>query len=105
LPADSWSGAHWEYPEASYEKRLEIEKAHRLYVQGFLWTLANNQRVPVCLSASHVAHGSIRMEPVFMVLGESAATAVGMAIADNIMVQDVGYYRLRKQLLRQRQRL
>jgi hypothetical protein len=39
-------GANWAYPEASYEKRREIEKAHRLYIRGFLWTLAHNKRVP-----------------------------------------------------------
>ncbi len=41
---------------------------------------AANLLVPVCLSASHIAYGSIRMEPVFMVLGESAAIAASMAI-------------------------
>lgn len=39
-----------------------------------------NLLVPVCLSASHIAYGSIRMEPVFMVLGQSAAVAVSLAI-------------------------
>ena len=41
---------------------------------------ASNLLVPVCLSASHIAYGSIRMEPVFMVLGESAAIAACLAI-------------------------
>ena len=203
-------GANWEYPEASYEKRREIEKAHETYIRGFLWTLANNQRVPapirekaaayglpkdeftdnggwpwmiyirearrmvsdyvmtqhdcegkraasdpiglgsfgmdshvvqhfvteggkaqndgviwrvppkpygisyrsiiprkgecenllspVCLSASHVAHGSIRMEPVFMALGQSAAIAAGLAIDGNVSVQDVDYAKLRERL-------
>ena len=210
-------GANWEYPEASYEKRREIEKAHQLYIRGFLWTLANNERVPsairkrassfglpkdefkdnggwpymiyirearrmvsdyvmnqhncegkrtaedsvglgsfgmdshavqhivnekghvrnegviwrvppkpypisyrsiiprkgecenlfvpVCVSASHVAHGSVRMEPVFMVLSESAATAAGIAIADDVMVQELDYDKLRKQLLQHGQKL
>ena len=39
-------GANWEYPEASYAKRREIEKEHQLYIRGFLWTLANKERVP-----------------------------------------------------------
>ncbi|MEI6637056.1 MAG: FAD-dependent oxidoreductase, partial [Planctomycetota bacterium] len=50
-------------------------------------------------SASHVAHGSIRMEPVFMVLGQSAATAAALAIEAGVAVQDVSYDRLRERLL------
>ena len=210
-----YGGANWEYPEAGYERRREIEKAHELYIRGFLWTLANSPRVPVeirkraagyglckdeftdnggwpymiyirearrmvsdyvmtqrdceakrtvrdpvglasfgmdshvvqyyvneqghvrrdgtiwrvppkpygisyrsivprqrecenllvpvCLSASHVAHGSIRMEPVFMVLGQSAATAASLAIADGAAVQDVQYAQLRERLLKNKQ--
>jgi hypothetical protein len=48
-----------------------------------------NLLVPVCLSASHIAYGSIRMEPVFMVLGQSAATAACMAIDSGSAVQDI----------------
>ncbi|NLR78319.1 FAD-dependent oxidoreductase [Chitinophaga eiseniae] len=48
-----------------------------------------NLLVPVCLSASHIAYGSIRMEPVFMVLGQSAATAAAVAIDGHAPVQDV----------------
>jgi hypothetical protein len=196
-------GANWEYPEASYERRREIERAHETYIRGFLWTMANSPRVPeairkrtasyglpkdeftdnggwpwmiyirearrmvgdyvmtqldcsgtrkasdpvglgsfgmdshcvqhivtdngkvqnegviwrtpprpygisyrsiipkrgecenlfspICLSASHVAHGSIRMEPVFMALSQSAAIAAGMAIDGKVSVQDVPY--------------
>ncbi|MEQ7802100.1 FAD-dependent oxidoreductase [Pedobacter sp. ASV1-7] len=49
----------------------------------------DNLLVPVCLSASHIAFGSIRMEPVFMVLGQSAAVAACIAIDKKIKVQDV----------------
>jgi hypothetical protein len=203
-------GANWDYPEASYERRREIEKAHETYIRGFLWTMANNPRVPekirqrtagfglpkdeftdnggwpwmiyirearrmvtdyvmtqldcsgtrkapdpvalgsfgmdshcvqhivtetgkaqnegviwrvpprpygisyrsiipkkgecenlfspICLSATHVAHGSIRMEPVFMALGQSAAIAAGMAIDKSVSVQDVPYDALREKL-------
>jgi hypothetical protein len=62
-----------------------------------------NLLVPVCLSASHIAYGSIRMEPVFMVLGQSAATAAVLAIEDKADVQQVDYARLRERLLRDRQ--
>ena len=209
--------ANWEYPEASYQKRREIEKAHRLYIHGFLWTLADSKRVPerirkrvsgfglpkdefqsnggwpymiyirearrmvsdyvmtqhncmskkkaedsvglasfgmdshavqhivneqgyvrnegviwrkpprpytvsyrsiiprkgecenvfapICLSASHVAHGSIRMEPVFMVLSESAAHAAAIAIEEGLSVQQVEYGKLKPVLLKSGQKL
>ena len=58
-----------------------------------------NLLVPVCLSASHIAFGSIRMEPVFMVLGQSAATAAMQAIKSDVAVQAVDYDALRKTLL------
>jgi len=50
-----------------------------------------NLLVPVCLSATHAAHGSIRMEPVFMQLGQAAAMAAGIAIKQGISVQAVPY--------------
>ena len=64
-----------------------------------------NLLVPVCLSSSHVAYGSIRMEPVFMILGESAATAAVNAMDNGISVQKVNYEELKRQLLQQDQRL
>jgi hypothetical protein len=60
---------------------------------------AANLLVPVCLSSSHIAYGSIRMEPVFMILGQSAATAAVMAIDGGIPVQEVPYDRLRARLV------
>jgi hypothetical protein len=212
-----YASVNWEYPEASYQRRREIEAAHETYIRGHLWTLSNNPRVPanirrevsvygfpkdeftangswpymiyirearrmvsdyvmtqqdcegtraasdpiglgsfgmdshvvqyyvneqgyvrregtiwrvppkpygisyrsiiprkgecenllvpICLSASHVAHGSIRMEPVFMVLGQSATTAAGMALENDISVQEVGYAALRQRLESNEQRL
>lgn len=203
-------GANYEYPEASYERRIEIEKQHENYIRGFLWTMAHNPRVPedirkqtieyglpkdefadnggwpwmiyirearrmvseyvmtqhdcegrktatdsvalgsfgmdshavqhfvtesghvntdgviwrvppkpygisyraiipkesecenlfvpICLSTSHVAHGSIRMEPVFMALSQSAAIAASLAIEKNVSVQKVEYADLLKKL-------
>lgn len=58
-----------------------------------------NLLVPVCVSSSHIAFGSIRMEPVFMILGQSAATAAVMAIDANQSVQEVPYAALREKLL------
>ena len=57
-----------------------------------------NLFVPVCLAATHAAYGSIRMEPVFMVLGQSAATAAGLAIDEGVAVQKVHYAELRERL-------
>ncbi len=62
-----------------------------------------NLVVPVCVSASHIAYGSIRMEPVFMVLGQSAATAAAQAIDENAPVAKVSYARLRDRLLADKQ--
>lgn len=58
----------------------------------------NNLLVPVCLSASHIAFGSIRMEPVFMVLGQVAGMAVAQADESEAAVQDIGLERLRTRL-------
>jgi hypothetical protein len=58
-----------------------------------------NLLVPVCLSASHIAYGSIRMEPVFMLLGQSAAAAAVMALNEHVAVQNVPYAKLRESLL------
>lgn len=203
-------GANWDYPEASYERRREIEAAHQTYIRGHLWTLANSPRVPaevrqkaaayglckdeftnnagwppmiyirearrlkgayvmteanckskrvandpvalasfgmdshavryfvtergfaeregviwqvppvpygvsylslapqpeectnllvpVCLSATHAAHGSIRMEPVFMQLGQACAMATALALKDKIDIQRIPYAQLKAQL-------
>ena len=58
-----------------------------------------NLLVPVCVSSSHIAFGSIRMEPVFMILGQSAAVAANMAIDESIPVQDVKYETLKNKLI------
>jgi hypothetical protein len=68
-----------------------------------LGTECTNILVPVCLSSSHIAYGSIRMEPVFMVLGQSAATAAALALDKDCSVQELPYEELRKQLLRDAQ--
>lgn len=59
-----------------------------------------NLLVPICLSASHMAYGSIRMEPVFMILGQSAAAAAAIAIDDKVNVQDISYPKLKDKLLK-----
>jgi hypothetical protein len=59
-----------------------------------------NLLVPVAMSASHIAYGSIRMEPVFMILGQSAATAAILALDGKLPVQKVPYSALRERLLK-----
>ncbi|WP_231869830.1 FAD-dependent oxidoreductase [Paenibacillus riograndensis] len=58
-----------------------------------------NLLVPVCLSSSHIAFGSIRMESVFMVLGQSAAVAASISMSDQVTVQEVEYKKLKERLL------
>jgi hypothetical protein len=62
-----------------------------------------NLLVPLCAAASHIAYGSLRMEPVFMILGQSAATLAAIARDHNCAVQDVPYSELRLQLERDEQ--
>lgn len=57
-----------------------------------------NLLVPWALSASHMAFGSIRMEPVFMMLAQSAATAACLSILEGATVQQVPYPKLRDRL-------
>src|SRR6059036_4134116 len=59
----------------------------------------DNLLVPICLSATHIAYGSIRMEPVFMVLGESSALAACQAIDEQKSVQEIDAAKLKKKLL------
>ncbi|GAA4447197.1 FAD-dependent oxidoreductase [Ravibacter arvi] len=59
----------------------------------------SNLFVPICLSASHIAFGSIRMEPVFMVLGQTSAVAAAMAIDGGVSVQDIDVKKLQASLL------
>jgi len=58
-----------------------------------------NLIVPVCLSCTHIAYGSIRMEPVFMILGQSAATTCCLSIDANQSLHEVPYQALREKLV------
>jgi FAD dependent oxidoreductase len=62
-----------------------------------------NLLVPVAVSSSHIAFGSIRMEPVFMILGQSAATVACMSLEKDIAVQDLSYTELNKKLIEDEQ--
>ncbi len=63
----------------------------------------DNLLVPICLSSTHIAYGSIRMEPVFMILGQSAATAACLALDDRLSLPQVDYPKLRAKLLADQQ--
>jgi hypothetical protein len=89
------------------EGRLRIDgwfvKGSKPYPISYRATLpkraeATNLIVPVCVSSSHVAYGSIRMEPVFMNLGQATATAAVLAIERGCDLQDLPYADLRKRL-------
>jgi hypothetical protein len=62
-----------------------------------------NLLVPVCLSSSHIAFGSIRMEPVFMILAQSATTAAVQAIDKKVAIQNIDYQQLKQQMLKDKQ--
>ncbi len=64
-----------------------------------------NLLVPVCVSSSHIAFGSIRMEPVYMILGQSAGTAAVLALENNKEVQALDYEHLKKKLIENGQKL
>lgn len=64
-----------------------------------------NLLVPTVISSTHPAFGSMRMEPVFMILGQSAGAAAALAIDGGLAVQDVDYARLRAILLKEGQLL
>jgi hypothetical protein len=57
-----------------------------------------NLLVPVCIAASHIAYGSVRMEPTFMILGQSAATAACLALDEQVPVQEIHYTQLKNRL-------
>jgi hypothetical protein len=59
----------------------------------------NNLLVPVCVSCSHIAFGSIRMEPVFMILGQSAGTVASLALKNRKNIHDLTYDEIKKQLI------
>jgi hypothetical protein len=64
-----------------------------------------NLLVSICVSCTHIAFGSIRMEPVFMILGQSAAAAASLAIDKKVPVQQVPYEELKKTLVEKGQRV
>jgi hypothetical protein len=102
---DSHNVQRYITPEGSVQNEGDIGIPIRPYQISFGSLLprkgqAQNLVVPVCVSSSHIAFGSIRMEPVFMILGQSAATAAALAINAGQAVQDFPYAKLRERLLK-----
>jgi len=62
-----------------------------------------NLLVPVAMSSLHIAFGSIRMEPVFMILGQSAAAAAVLSIDQKVALQKLDYNLLKQELLKEGQ--
>jgi hypothetical protein len=60
----------------------------------------NNLIVTVCVSSSHIAFGSIRMEPVYMILGQSAGTLASLAAIKNVSIYDISYNEFKDRLLK-----
>jgi hypothetical protein len=58
----------------------------------------SNLLVPVCISCSHIAFGSIRMEPVFMILGQSAGTIAAMALEKRSSIYKLSYEEIKSKL-------
>lgn len=103
------------YPMDSHFTSRYVDEEGRLRVEGGMMTKVTpypvsyraivpkesectNLFVPVCLSATHAAYGSIRMEPVFMMLGQAAAIAAAQAIDSNLPVQKVDLAKVRERL-------
>lgn len=64
-----------------------------------------NLLVPVCVSSSHIAFGSIRMEPVFMIMGQAAATVACLALDQELAPHELDYEMIRAQLIKDKQKL
>ena len=80
---------------------VEAPKPYRISL-GSIMPLreeCSNLMVPVCVSCSHIAFGSIRMEPVFMILGQSAGTIASLALKQKKSIHDLSYGEIKEQLI------
>lgn len=111
------------YSMDSHPVQYEVSKKNLLAVEGGIYKAikapypisiksilpkkmeCTNLLVPVCLSASHVAYSTIRMEPVYMILGQSAAIAASLSIDKKVNLQDLNYSQLKPLLIGAGQKL
>jgi hypothetical protein len=102
---DSHNIQRYVTPEGFIQKEGDIgvsaKKPYRIDFGSILPKIeeCSNLLVPVCVSSSHIAFGSIRMEPVFMILGQSAATIASMSIDKGKSVQDLTYDEIKAELI------
>jgi hypothetical protein len=90
-------------PDGSVRNEGDVQVSVKPYEISFRAILpksseTDNLLVPVCLSASHVAYSSVRMEPQYMIVGQAAGVAAAMAIKADMPVQKVGVTELQKNL-------
>jgi len=101
---DSHNTQRYIKPDGYVENEGDIEVQIPIY-QIDLGSILPKQKecknllVPVALSSSHIAYGSVRMEPVFMILGQSAGTVAALAIQNKKEINDLNYDMIRKKLL------
>ena len=101
---DSHNTQRYIKPDGFVENEGDIEVHVPIY-QIDLGTIipkkeeCTNLLVPVALSSSHIAYGSIRMEPVFMILGQSAGTVASLALESNKEINDLSYKMIRTKLI------
>lgn len=104
-PMDSHNVQRYITPEGYVQNEGDIgvypKQPYQISMGAILPTQeeCKNLLVPVAVSSSHIAFGSIRMEPVFMILGQSAGTIAGMAIEQNIPMHNMEYDQIKNKLI------
>jgi hypothetical protein len=94
-------------PDGSVRNEGDVQVSVQPYEIAFGTILpkkdqTDNLLVPVCLSASHVAYSSVRMEPQYMMMGQAAGIIAALAIKGDIPVQNVSVVELQKKLRSQK---